>query len=141
MFPEPDEDTPSSLPNMLPFELHKPGLATTKACAVSMPVRLAYELLMQIDPKQKSQRLQLSLGELVSYLNPDDKFNWSSQIDYVLRGLTALWWLRFPYDDGNGEVDWIPFLPRSVPNKNSTKDSQITINVSLPAGSQRIICW
>ena len=123
----------SKLPDILPFELYQQGLATTKSAAVAMPVRLAFEALMQMEPGAHTERLYWQLGDLIDCLNPDGKFNWTNQLDYILDGLSALYWLRFPYTPtGEGEVDWIPFLPRTVPNRNSTRDSRIIIEVSLP---------
>ena len=123
----------TKLPRILPFELYQHGLATTKSAAVAMPVRLAFEALMQMEPGVHSERLHWQLGDLISCLNPDKKFNWTNQVGYILNGLSALYWLRFPYKPkGEGEVDWIPFLPRAVPNQNSTRDSRIIIEVSLP---------
>ena len=123
----------SKLPDILPFELYQHGLATTKSAAVAMPVRLAFEALLQMDPGTHTERLHWQLGDLIDYLNPDGKFNWTNQLGYILDGLSALYWLRFPYEpNGEGEVDWIPFLPRAVPNQNSTRESRIIIEVSLP---------
>ena len=125
--------TDSKLPELLPFELYQQGLATTKSAAVAMPVRLAFEALMQMEPGAHIERLYWQLGDLIDCLNPDGKFNWTNQLSYILDGLSALYWLRFPYTPyGEGEVDWIPFLPRAVPNENSTRDSRIIIEVSLP---------
>ena len=127
-------DAPDSkLPDILPFELYQHGLATTKSAAVAMPVRLAFEALLQMEPGVHTERLHWQLGDLIDYLNPDGKFNWTNQLGYILDGLSALYWLRFPYTpNGEGEVDWIPFLPRAVPNLNSTRDSRIIVEVSLP---------
>ena len=125
--------TDSKLPDILPFELYQQGLATTKSAAVAMPVRLAFEALMQMEPGTHTERLYWQLGDLIDYLNPDGRFNWTNQLAYILDGLSALYWLRFPYTpNGEGEVDWIPFLPRAVPNQNSNRGSRIIIEVSLP---------
>ena len=127
------DDPSSKLPNILPFELYQQGIATTKSAAVAMPVRLAFEALMQMEPGIYTERLHWQLGDLIDYLNPDGKFHWTNQVGYILTGLNSLYWLRFPYKHkGEGEVDWIPFLPRAVPNQNSTRDSTIIIEVSLP---------
>ena len=123
----------SKLPGILPFELYQQGLATTKSAAVAMPVRLAFEALLQMGSGIYSERLHWQLGDLIDCLNPDGKFNWTNQVGYILDGLSALYWLRFPYiPKGEGEVDWIPFLPRAVPNQNSNRESRIIIEVSLP---------
>ena len=121
------------MPAVLPFELYQQGAATTKSAAVAMPVRLAFEALLHMEPRVHSERMHWQLGDLIDYLNPDGKFNWTNQLGYILDGLSALYWLRFPYiPNGEGEVDWIPFLPRAVPNENSSRDSRIIIDVSLP---------
>ena len=123
----------SKLPSILPFELYQQGAATTKSAAVAMPVRLAFEALLHMEPGVHSERMHWQLGDLIECLNPDGKFHWTNQVGYILKGLSALYWLRFPYQpEGEGEVDWIPFLPRAVPNQNSSRDSRIIIEVSLP---------
>ena len=123
----------TKLPNILPFELYQQGIATTKSAAVAMPVRLAFEALMQMEPGTHSERLCWQLGDLIDYLNPDGKFHWTNQVGYILEGLNSLYWLRFPYKPrAEGEIDWIPFLPRAVPNQNSTRNSTIVVEVSLP---------
>ena len=128
-FDQPD----TKLPNILPFELYQQGIATTKSAAVAMPVRLAFEALMQMEPGTHSERLCWQLGDLIDYLNPDGKFHWTNQVGYILTGLNSLYWLRFPYKPrAEGEIDWIPFLPRAVPNQNSTRNSTIIVEVSLP---------
>ena len=123
----------SKLPAILPFELYEVGAATAKRAAVAMPVRLAFEALLQMEPGVHTERLHWKLGDLIECLNPDGKFHWTNQLGYVLKGLSALYWLRFPYQPhGEGEVDWIPFLPRAVPNQNSSRESRIIVEVSLP---------
>ena len=42
--------TDSLLPDILPFELYQHGAATTKSAAVAMPVRLAFEALLHMEP-------------------------------------------------------------------------------------------
>ena len=129
----PTDDSDTKLPEILPFEMYQQGLATTKSAAVAMPVRLAFEALLQMEPGTHTERLHWQLGDLIDCLNPDGKFNWTNQVDYILNGLSSLYWLRFPYKPkGEGEVNWIPFLPRAVPNQNSTRDSRIIVEVSLP---------
>ena len=123
----------SKLPAILPFELYQMGAATAKRAAVAMPVRLAFEVLLQMEPGAHTERLHWKLGDLIECLNPDGKFHWTNQVGYVLKGLSALYCLRFPYQpEGEGEVDWIPFLPRAVPNQNSSRESRIIVEVSLP---------
>ena len=129
----PRDAAESKLPSILPFELYQQGAATTKSAAVAMPVRLAFEALLHMEPGVHSERMHWQLGDLIECLNPDGKFHWTNQVGYILKGLSALYWLRFPYQpEGEGEVDWIPFLPRAVPNQNSSRDSRIIIEVSLP---------
>ena len=128
----------SLLPAVLPLENVRivNGMETTKRGAVAMPIRLFFEAMMALDPKQTQVDIHIKLGALLHFLNPDGKYNRTNHLPYVLQGLHSLYDLRIPYrenpDDPNTEVDWIPVLPRTVPNVNSGDDASIILEVKLP---------
>ena len=101
-----------------------------------MPIRLFFEAMMALDPKQTHVDIHFKLGDLLRYLNPDGKYNRTNHLPHVLRGLHSLHFLRIPYrsnpDRPSTEVDWIPVLPRTVPNLQSGNDASIILEVKLP---------
>lgn len=130
--------TESPLPNVLPLQAIKMefGGDTTKRGAVAMPIRLFFEALMALEPKETQASIKVKLGDLLRYLNPDAKYHRTTHLPYVIQGLHNLGWLRIPYrenpDKPSTEVDWIPVMPRTVPNINSGDDAPIILEVKLP---------
>ena len=134
----PGLETQSILPEVLPLQAVQmtEGIETTKRGAVAMPIRLFFEAMMALDPKQTQGDIRFKLGDLLRYLNPDGKYNRTNHLPHVLRGLRSLHFLRIPYrsnpDRPSTEVDWIPVLPRTVPNLQSGNDASIILEVKLP---------
>jgi hypothetical protein len=134
----PGLETQSILPEVLPLQaVHmRDGIETTKRGAVAMPIRLFFEAMMALDPKETQVDIRFKLGDLLRYLNPDGKYNRTNHLPHVLRGLHSLHFLRIPYrskpDNPSTEVDWIPVLPRTVPNLKSGNDASIILEVKLP---------
>lgn len=134
----PGLETQSILPEVLPLQaVHmREGIETTKRGAVAMPIRLFFEAMMALDPKETQVDIHFKLGDLLRYLNPDGKYNRTNHLPHVLQGLHSLHFLRIPYrsnpDRPSTEVDWIPVLPRTVPNVNSGDDASIILEVKLP---------
>ena len=132
----------SLLPTLLPLENVRrvEGMETTKRGAVAMPIRLFFEALMALDPKETQADLHIKLGDLLHLLNPDGKYNRTNHLPYVLQGLHSLYDLRIPYrenpDKPDTEVDWIPVLPRTVPNVNSGDDASIILEVKMPPNAK-----
>ena len=132
----------SLLPTILPLENVRivEGMETTKRGAVAMPIRLFFEALMALDPKETQADLHIKLGDLLHLLNPDGKYNRTNHLPYVLQGLHSLYDLRIPYrenpDKPDTEVDWIPVLPRTVPNVNSGDDASIILEVKMPPNAK-----
>ena len=131
-------ETQSILPEVLPLQaVHmRDGIETTKRGAVAMPIRLFFEAMMALDPKETQVDIHFKLGDLLRYLNPDGKYNRTNHLPHVLQGLHSLHFLRIPYrsnpDKPSTEVDWIPVLPRTVPNLKSGDDASIILEVKLP---------
>lgn len=134
----PELETQSILPEVLPLQaVHmRDGIETTKRGAVAMPIRLFFEAMMALDPKETQVDIHFKLGDLLRYLNPDGKYNRTNHLPHVLQGLHSLHFLRIPYrsnpDKPSTEVDWIPVLPRTVPNLKSGDDASIILEVKLP---------
>ena len=134
----PGLETESILPEVLPLQAvyMRDGIETTKRGAVAMPIRLFFEAIMALDPKETQVDIHFQLGDLLRYLNPDGKYNRTNHLPHVLEGLHSLYFLRIPYrsnpDKPSTEVDWIPVLPRTIPNQNSGDDASIILEVKLP---------
>lgn len=134
----PGLEVESLLPAVLPLENIRMvnGTETTKRGAVAMPIRLFFEGVMALDPKETLVEVRMKLGTLLHFLNPDGKYNRTNHLPYVLQGLHALHDLTIPYrenpDDPHTEVDWIPVMPRTVPNVNSGDKAPIILEVRLP---------
>ena len=138
----PGLETQSILPEVLPLQaVHlRDGIETTKRGAVAMPIRLFFEAIMALDPKETHVDIHFKLGDLLRYLNPDGKYNRTNHLPHVLQGLHSLYFLRIPYrsnpDEPSTEVDWIPVLPRTIPNQNSGDDASIILEVKLPSDAR-----
>ena len=134
----PGMETQSILPEVLPLQaVHmRDGIETTKRGAVAMPIRLFFEAMMALDPKETQVDIHFKLGDLLRYLNPDGKYNRTNHLPHVLQGLHSLHFLRIPYrsnpDRPSTEVDWIPVLPRTLPNLKSGDEASIILEVKLP---------
>ena len=138
----PGLETQSILPEVLPLQaVHmRDGIETTKRGAVAMPIRLFFEAIMALDPKETQVDIHSKLGDLLRYLNPNGKYNRTNHLPHVLQGLHSLYFLRIPYrsnpDEPSTEVDWIPVLPRTIPNQNSGDDASIILAVKLPSDAR-----
>lgn len=138
----PGLETQSILPEVLPLQaVHmRDGIETTKRGAVAMPIRLFFEAIMALEPKETQVDIHFKLGDLLRYLNPDGKYNRTNHLPHVLQGLHSLYFLRIPYrsnpDEPSTEVDWIPVLPRTIPNQNSGDDASIILEVKLPSDAR-----
>ena len=134
----PGLETQTYLPAVLPLQaVHMvEGLETTKRGAVAMPIRLFFESIMALEPKETETTIRFELGNLLRYLNPNSKYHRTRHLSYVLQGLHSLYFLRIPYrenpDKPSTEVDWIPILPRTIPNQQSGDDASIILELKLP---------
>ena len=133
----PGLETKSVLPAVLPLQavhIHD-GMENNRRGAVAMPIRLFFEAIMALEPHETQSTIRFKLGDLLYYLNHDRKYHRTRHLPHVLNGLHSLYWLRIPYrsdpDKPSTEVDWIPVLPRSVPNLQSGDDASIILEVKL----------
>ena len=132
----------SVLPATLPLQAIKivEGMTTGKRGALAMPVRLFLEAVMALDPKETRADILIRLGDLLHFLNPDGKYNRTNHLPYVLKALHSLYYLRIPYRENpnkpSTEVDWIPIVARTVPNRQSGDDAPILLEVNLPPNAR-----
>ena len=131
----------SKLPQLLPLETFRfDGMATTKRGAVAMVIRLFFEAMMALGPKETKATLHFELGNMLKALNPKPeptdknpnprRYNRTLHLPYLLRGLESLFYIRIPFR-GHG-VDWIPVKPLTVPNADADDKSPILLEVNLP---------
>ena len=105
----------------------------TKSGAVSMPVRIFFEMMMTLEPSETKKSIEIRLGDLISYLYPDGNFQRRNQLKYVIGGLQALQWALIPYTEKvGGRGLWIPVRPQNLPTIESGDDFPIQIDVTLP---------
>ena len=124
----------SKIPPVLPLEIaNNFGLPqTTKAGAVSMPLRLFFEALMALEPSETEADIIIKLGDLLSYLNPNG-YHRTNHLPYLVVGLQSLQWAIIPYTEKvGGKGLWIPVRPKNLPTLDSKDDFPIRIDVSLP---------
>jgi len=71
---------------------------------------------------------------LLDVLNPE-KYHRTNPLPSVLRGPHSRSFLRSPSRENpekpSAEVEWIPVLPRTVPNLNSGEDASLIISVRV----------
>ena len=136
-------DTQSTLPAVLPFQAVKivSGIETQKNGVYPMPIRLFWEANFALSQGVTQETIRFALGDLLQFLNPNGKYNRHEHLPYVLNALHSLFFLRIPYrdnpDNPKTEVDWIPVLPRTVPNVNSGDDASIILEVKLPPDTRQ----
>ena len=105
----------------------------TKSGAVSMPVRIFFEMMMTLEPSETKKSIEIRLGDLISYLYPDGKFQRRNQLKHVIGGLQALQWALIPYTEKvGGRGLWIPVRPQNLPTLESEDDFPIQVDVTLP---------
>ena len=106
-----------------------------------MPIRIFFEALMALQPKETEVDIHFTLGDLLGYLNPNAKYHRKNHLPYVIQGLNALYSLRIPYrpnpNKSTTEVDWIPVLPRTVPNLQSDDNAPIILEVKIPPDTKQ----
>ena len=85
----PGLETQSILPEVLPLQaVHlRDGIETTKRGAVAMPIRLFFEAIMALEPKETQVDIHFKLGDLLRHLNPDGKYNRTNHLPARLTGL------------------------------------------------------
>ena len=131
----------SVLPAVMPLEIaHPVGLTlTTKRGAVSHTVRIFFEALMALEPTETQADIMFTLGDLISYLYPDGKFNRTNQLPYIIEALDMLHsGATVPYESGAGKIgDWRPVVVRTRIRKTDGNDARIFLDVKLPPDARQ----
>ena len=131
------QEAQSILPDIMPLEIAPPmGLQpTTKKGSVSHVVRVFFEALMALEPRQRQADLMFTLDDLINYLYPDGKFNRTLQLPYIINALDILhFYATVPFkEDDKGNIGyWRPVVVRTRLAPDDRNDKKIFLDVKLP---------
>ena len=123
------------LPEILPLEiLQGIPLQTQGRQQVSMAVRLFFEGVMKLNPKQYKGEFKKSLGELVADLHSENDRIRKRDIDRVVKGIYLLDQIRIPYvDPVGGTGRFRPIRAWNEPAHGANKDFIVKFYVEFPA--------
>ena len=132
----------SKLPSIMPLEVVQTvNIKTqTRSGAVSHELRLFFEAMMALQPNQYRADLMFRLGDLINYLYPNSKFNWTYQFPHIERALNLLNSnATVPWIDDTGSLRrWRPVSVRSpVSIQEANRDTPIFFDVALPPDAQQ----
>ena len=128
------------IPPVMPLEIaHPMGIQpNTKRGAVSHTIRVFFEAIMALKPHQRQADICFTLGDLISYLYPDGKFNRTNQLEYVTQAVEILhYYATVPFFDDGKIRRWRPVAVRSVPDSDMTNDTRIYLDVKLPPDAKQ----
>lgn len=129
---------PSVLSDITPLEVTHPGdlPLTTKKGAVSHVLRIFDEALMALEPRETRADIMFTLGDLISCLYPDGKFNRTNQLPYIINALEVLhFYATVPWDNGQGR--WRPVVVRTPLAPDAKNDAKIFLDVKLPPDARQ----
>ena len=123
------------LPEILPLEiLQGIPLQTQGRQQVSMAVRLFFEGVMMLNPKQHKGEFKQSLGELVADLHSENDRIRKRDIDRVVKGIYLLDQIRIPYvDPVGGPGRFRPIRAWNEPAHGANKDFIVKFYVEFPS--------
>ena len=134
-------DTPSILPAIMPLHVVRTAnlKPQTKSGAVSHELRIFFEAMMALQPKQRRADLMFRLGDLIDFLYPNGKFNWTNQMPHIKRALGVLHtYATVPWIDDQGSLrEWRPVAVRVPLIDEATRDTPIYIEVQMPPDARR----
>lgn len=126
----------SFIPDVIPLEIAPPAdiQPKTKAGAVPHVIRIFFEALMALEPKQTQGNISFTLGDLIKYLYPDGKFNRTNQLPYILNALDTLhFYATVPFHQPSGNTGkWRPVVVRNVLDRNAKNEDLIFLDVKMP---------
>ena len=126
----------SFLPSIMPLQIVRTNeLKThTKSGAVSHELRIFFEAMMGLEPGERRKDLMFRLGDLIDFLYPNGKFNWTNQMPHIKRALGVLHtYATVPWIDDQGSLrEWRPVVVRSPLPENATRDTPIFVEVCMP---------
>ena len=137
-----DLEEKSYLPSIMPLEVVKTAhlKPQTRAGAVSHELRLFFEAMMALEPNKRRADLMFRLGDLIDFLYPNGKFNWTYQFPHIERALNVLNSdATIPWIDDTGSLRrWRPVSVRTpVALTEATRDTPIYFDVALPPDARQ----
>ena len=124
------------LPAIIPLQIaHPAGLkAQTKSGAVSHEIRIFFEALMALEPNQHKADIMFRLGDLITYLYPNGKFNRTNQLPYIINALETLhFYATVPWRDDQGDLRrWRPVHVKTPIDLSAKNDTPVYISVDMP---------
>lgn len=131
----------SVLPAILPLQVVQTShlKAQTKAGALSHEIRIFFEAMMALRPSQRRADLMFRLGDLIEYLYPNGKFNWTNQMPHIERALAVLHnSATIPWIDDQGSLrQWRPVSVRAPIPSDATRDTPVFLDVVMPPDAKR----
>ena len=128
--------TPSILPAIMPLQVVRTAniKPQTKSGAVSHELRIFFEAMMALKTNQRRADLMFRLGDLIDFLYPNGKFNWTNQMPHIEQALGVLHTnATVPWIDDQGDLrEWRPVAVRAPLTENATRDTPIFFEVQLP---------
>lgn len=127
---------PSVLPAIMPLQVVQTAdlKPQTKSGAVSHELRIFFEAMMALQPNQRKADLMFRLGDLIDFLYPNGKFNWTNQMPHIKRALAILHnSATIPWIDDQGSLRrWRPVSVRAPLEANATRDTPVFMDVVMP---------
>ena len=124
------------LPAIIPLQIaHPTGLkAQTKSGAVSHEIRIFFEALMALEPNQHKADIMFRLGDLITYLYPNGKFNRTNQLPYIINALETLhFYATVPWRDDQGDLRrWRPVHVKTPIDLSAKNDTPVYMSVDMP---------
>ena len=124
------------LPVIIPLHIaHPTGLkAQTKSGAVSHEIRIFFEALMALEPNQHKADIMFRLGDLITYLYPNGKFNRTNQLPYIINALETLhFYATVPWRDDQGDLRrWRPVHVKTPIDLSAKNDTPVYMSVDMP---------
>lgn len=129
------------LPAIMPLQVVQSSdmKSQTKSGAVSHELRIFHEAMMALKPNHQRGYLIFHLGDLIEYLYPNGKFNWTNQLPHIERALAVLHnSATIPWIDDQGSIrQWRPVTVRAPLPHNATRDTPILMDVLMPPDARR----
>lgn len=94
---------------------------------------------MALQPNQQRADLMFRLGDLIHFLYPNGKFNWTNQMPHIERALGVLHtYATVPWIDDQGSLrEWRPVAVRAPLIDDATRETPIYIQVQMPPDARR----
>lgn len=134
------DTSPSVLPSIMPLQVMQSHIKTqTKNGHVSHELRIFYEAMMALKPNQRKEELMFRLGDLIDFLYPNGKFQWSNQLPHIERALQTLHIsATIPWTDDQGSLrQWRPVTVSAPLPNDANRNTPIFISVIMPPDARQ----